>query len=233
MNHEALKQLTDAFSVQDIMTNADELRRSDTLDDARNLFRAYDVIPYPRRGKIEGFFRKDSDDIFPLEIENLISGGTSLLEIPKLIGKSRFHFVITSHAIGGYVHYSDLNKMAVKILLFALFQAVERRLWDAFNHRITERDVHELFEDEAKGFIDKQKQNAANNVDLGWTGVFSFPRILKIARFYGLLHLTDREIKLLKETRNNVAHSDQNLVGNLTDVVTLAQAIDLFWSLLE
>ena len=71
------------------------------------------------------------------------------------------------------------------------------------------------------------------NVDLGWTGIFSFPYILKIARYYGLTQLPDEEIKLLKEVRNKVAHSDQNLVVQYSDVQPLAHAYELFTSLLN
>jgi hypothetical protein len=233
VEYQALKQLTNAFSVREIMTNANALRRADTLEDARHLFKAYDVVPYPRQREIEGFFRSDSDDVFPIEIENLISGGTPLLEVPELVSQRRFYFVMSTHTIDGYVHYSDLNKTIAKIPFFAMFQSVERQLWDRFSHRITDDDVRELFRGEAEGFITKQKQNVARNVDLEWTGVFSFPRILRMARFYGLIHLTNDEIELLRVTRNKVAHSDHNLVDTFGDVVELAKSADLFWSLLD
>ena len=153
---------------------------------------------------------------------------TSLVELPKLLSQQPYYFVISGNDIAGYVHYSDLNKPITKIPFFAMFQLVERKFWDKMTHRISEKDLVTLFQGQAKGFIQKKEQAASQNTDLGWTGIFTFPSILRLARHYGLAHIDDREITLLKETRNKIAHSDHNLVNSQSDVIELAQAVDIF-----
>jgi hypothetical protein len=115
-----------------------------------------------------------------------------------------------------------------------MFQAVERKLWDQIKFRISESDLNKLFEQyEAKKFIDKKDKAIRQNVDVYWTGIFTFPYILKLSRYYGLIQLTDNEIKLLKDVRNLVAHSDCNLVTQPKDVEALSGAYDLFTMLIR
>ena len=69
--------------------------------------------------------------------------------------------------------------------------------------------------------------------NVGWTGVFTFPSIVKLARHFGLIHFTDDEIGLLKDVRNNVSHSDRNLVAQYGDVETLVKAYSMFQQKIE
>lgn len=233
MAYEPLKRLMDTFSVQDIMTPSDQLKRADTLEDAKYLLHEYDVVPFPRRGGIEGFFQREGQEITALTPSHLISNSTNLVELPKLLNQQAFYFVISGNNIVGYVHYSDLNKAVTKIPFFAMFQIVERRFWDKMMYRISEKDLQLLFPDQAKSFLQKKEKAADQNVDIGWTGIFSFPYILRLARHYGLAHVNNNEITLLKEMRNKIAHSDQNLVMFHGDVGTLAQATEIFQNIIS
>lgn len=234
MDYKTLHQLSRAFSVQDIMTSADQLKRADNLKAAEHLFFEYDVVPWPRTGTIRGFFKRDSDQLNSIEPSHILSDATPLFELPHLFCESQFYFVISGNRITGYVHYSDMNKTIVKIPFFAMFQSVERRLWENTKHRISEDVLRKLFDvAEVDRFLRKRSNAVKGNVDLGWTGIFSFPYILRIARYYGLTQLTDEDIKLLKEIRNKVAHSDQNLVAGYNDIQPLANAYELFTSLLD
>ena len=233
MDSKALDQLSNAFSVRDVMTTANQLKRADDLKNAQHLFNEYDVVPFPRHGQIKGFFERDSDESCPLEIQHVISENTSLFALPNLLTKNYFYFVVSENQIAGYVHYSDLNKIIVKIPFFAMFQTVERKLWDRMRHRISENDLLKALEPhEIKRLLNKKKRAIKGNVDLGWTGILSFPYILKLAKIYGLIDLPEEEIKFLKETRNKVAHSDQNLVAQYSDVEVLAKAYNLFQSII-
>jgi hypothetical protein len=225
MNRESLVRLSSMVSVRDVMTNSQHLRRADTLEEAQNLFYEYDVVPFPRRGKIEGFFRRDSDDRTPLEVEHLLSADTSIFHVPDLLLDRPFYFVVSMNVVVGYVHYSDLNKVITKVPFFVMFQAAERRLWDKIEGRISDRDLYEVFDEKmADNFVAKRNEAARGNVDLSWVGVFTFPSVLRLARYYGFLDLPDHEIKLLKDTRNDVAHSDKLLVTRYEDVLSLAEA---------
>lgn len=234
MENEPIKRLSEVFTVQDMMTSADELKRADALEDAQYLFNEYDVVPHPRKGEIKGFFRRGSSKINQIETSILVSHGTSILDLPKLLSQAQFYFVISANRIVGYIHYSDLNKPVTKIPFFAVFQTVERGLWEQIMYRISEEDLPRVFKEiEVNRFAKKKEDNRKRNVDIGWTGIFTFPYILKLARFYGLTHLRDDEIKLLKETRNKIVHSDQNLITQYGDVQALVDAQDLCRTLIE
>lgn len=234
MDSQKLSQLSRAFSVRDILTETERLRRADNLKNAELLFHEYDVVPYPRRGLLNGFFQRGSEQLHRIEPRHIVSEGTSLFDLPQLFCESLFYFVISGNRLVGYVHYSDFNKPVVKIPFFAMFQAVERRLWERFKDRISEDAVRRVFEPkEVDAFMRKKRKAERDNVDLGWVGVFSFPYILRLARFYGLTDISDEDIKLLKEVRNKVAHSDHHLVKDAKDVQTLAEARGLFLSLMD
>jgi hypothetical protein len=132
------------------------------------------------------------------------------------------------------VHYSDLNKSIVKIPFFALFQTIETKLWNQVKLKIDDKLLSDLFlQKDVNSFIKRKKASEKDNIDLGWEEIFSFPYILRMSRHLGFNHLSDDEIKLLKETRNKVSHSDRNLVANYGEIPQIAKAYDLFMSLLE
>ncbi|CAN5263784.1 hypothetical protein BH10ACI1_BH10ACI1_25880 [soil metagenome] len=233
MDYKTIRQLSRAFSVQDIMTEVSLLKRAQTLSDAKNLFSEYDIVTYPKKGKIEGFFKNDSEDKHNIETGFIVSEGTSLFDLPQLFCENYFYFVISANKIVGYVHYSDLNKPLVKIPFFAMFQAVERKLWDKIQNKISEDAIRTLFPNDTDNFLKQKKKAEKNNVDVGWVGIFSFPYILRLARHYGFTDLSDEEIKQLKEIRNKVAHSDHYLIKDTNDVKTLAESHDIFINLLK
>ncbi|MFA4830045.1 MAG: hypothetical protein WC855_12670 [Thermodesulfovibrionales bacterium] len=222
-------KLEHIISVQDIMTQEKALKRADTIENATHLFKKYDVVPYPKAGKIQGFFRRTIEELIYLRPENLISDSTSLLDLPQLLEQDSFRFVISANEIAGYVHYSDLNDPPMKIPLFVLFQEMEKSLWDRIKGRITEDIIHEVFKDQAKKYVKKRdKARRSNvNVDTGWTGVFCLPDILRLARHFKEIELSDDKIELLQTIRNNIAHADKNLINGHADIRQLVEAIHL------
>jgi hypothetical protein len=227
MQTKIIERIRKVITVEDLMTNAKLLKRVDNILDAKSLFSEYDVIPYPQKGKIKGFFHRDCESIKPIEIKNLISNGTDIFELLKLLDKYQFYFVLSANEIIGYVHYSDLNKHSTKIPLFVLFENTERILWQQFEHRIKEKDLFRIFkEKEVKKFLKKREKNISENVDIGWAGIFTFPSMLRLAGFYGLVNFDDKKIRILKETRNKIAHSDRNLVTSHGEVKHLLIAIN-------
>ena len=102
MENETIKRLSDVFTVQDVMTSADELKRADTLKNAQYLFNEYDVVPHPRRGEIKGFFRRGSSEINQIDASILVSHGTSILDLPKLLSQAQFYFVISESFLSTY-----------------------------------------------------------------------------------------------------------------------------------
>lgn len=215
------------FSVQDILTPAEVLERATSIEEARPLFGVYDVVPYPKRGKIEGFFKRDSDELSYLKSDCLVSDTTSLLKMPQLLDEPPFRFVISADKIVGYVHYSDLNKPAMKVPLLVLIQAMEKKLWDKIEKKITEPIVREVFQGNAQRLIKKQKAAIKGNVNIGWIGVFTLPDILRLANRFGATGLSSDQIESLRLTRNNVSHADKNLLDKYSDVSKLVEVIKL------
>ena len=223
----ALAKLDRIFSAQDIMTPVQMLERTDRLEDAIPLFKEYDVVPYPKTGRIEGFFRRKTDALIDLRLDYLISDATSLLDMLQLFDKTPFYFIIAGNKVTGYVHYSDLNKPAMKIPLFVLFQILEKNLWDRIKDEITEDIVRNVYQDNAQRYVNKREKARKKNVDIGWTGIFTLPGILKLARHLQAVDLSDEQIELLRLTRNDVAHSDHNLINKEGDVSRVAAAVKL------
>lgn len=58
-----LIRLDRILSVQDIMTPAQVLERAGSIEYATRLFKEYDVVPYPKIGRIEGFFKRNSNEL--------------------------------------------------------------------------------------------------------------------------------------------------------------------------
>ena len=234
MTTDTLDRLLKVFSAEDLMTHVKQLKRADTIENASYLFNEYDVVPYPKDGKISGYFYHKNIGIKEIEPNILLSHGTSIFDVIKLFGQNQFYFILSTNEVIGYIHFSDLNKPFTKIPLFAMFEAVERRLWEKFKDRINEDHLRQVFEEnEVKRFIKKKEFNIKRNVDIGWTGVFTFPYILRLSRLYGLTDLTDYDIKLLKETRNKLAHSDRNLVNSYNDVKRLIESQELCLSIIK
>lgn len=234
MKTEALDRILRVITVMDLMTDAKYLKRADTFENAQNLFNEYDVVPYPKKGNIEGYFHKDNKELLQIAKKNLVSSDTNTLSLFKIIKEDKFCFVLSANEIEGYIHYSDLNKPFTKIPLFTIFEAVERSLWENIKNRINEEDLAKLFsESEVKNFLKSREFNTKRNVNVDWTGIFTFPFILKMARYYGLIDFSDQEIKLLKETRNKVAHSDRNLINSFKDVEKLINAQELCFEIIK
>jgi hypothetical protein len=230
----ALVHLAKVLNVLDIMTPVHQLMRADTIENARKLFHEYDIVPLPRSGEITGYFSRSDENEHLLSIVCLISDHTGLFDMPKLLKRNPFYFVVSGNEISGYVHYSDLNKSSMKVPFFILFQAVEKALWDQIKGRVSDTDLKAVFtKEQVERFSSRRRKALEGNVDVDWTGIFDFPHILKLARYFGLNHLTDEEIDLMRRVRDKVAHSDNNLVSNYDDVAKLVQAYDLFNSLLE
>jgi hypothetical protein len=228
-----VSKLDRIFSVQDIMTPAEMLVRASSRKDAGLLFSKYDVVPYPKIGRIQGFFQRDLNELCDLTPDLLVSDTTSLLSMPILLDQAPFRFIISADQIAGYVHYSDLNKPAMKVPLFVLIQAMERKLWDRIEHKITEDVVRKAFPDNAHKFIKKQAQAIKGNVDIGWTSVFTLPDILRLVNCFKVTNLSTEQIESLRLIRNDVAHSDRNLISKHRDVSKLVEVLILCQSILK
>lgn len=224
---QTLAQLAEMFKVRDIMVTQADLKRANNLDEAIRLldeYQDYDHIPLPVTGPIGAYVARDDRKFHPIRNSDLISDGTSLLDLPDLLCDRAFYFVLTANQIQGFVHFSDLNNSLTKLPLFVLFEAIERQLAlclakvttssDTLARLLGDKRMREIEQKRAKA--SKRRANRTNLDEL------SFTEILALCLHYELIHLQPADSRALGDIRNRVAHSAP-LIEEHGDVRRLAK----------
>lgn len=226
-----LQQLAATFTARDIMVETGALARAPSKGAARELLAQhpeYDYIPLPATGQVAGYLRRDKPELTTIGPHDLICDGTSLLELPQLLTKREFFFVLSSNTIAGFVHFSDLNKSVMKIPFFVLFEAVERYLWPLVSRRLNEADLIKIVGNQRAADLKEDKAKAQKkDVDVGWTGLLSFNEIVGCAVFYEIIRMSSANREILADIRNRVAHSDKLLVTAHKDTALLVKTREL------
>ena len=115
---ETLKRLTVTFVVRDIMIPNESLVYAQDRVEPAAVSKAnldFSVIPIRRNGKLTAYFERDTGRTNEIKVEDLISGGMSLLDLVELLEEREFAFVLSHRHIDGYVCYSDLNHHLAKL----------------------------------------------------------------------------------------------------------------------
>jgi hypothetical protein len=210
------------------MVPARHLFRADTKEQANLVHGDFDVVPYPGRGEITGYFIRDSREPLPIEAKVLLSHGTPIIDLPRIFLSRPFGFIITTNRISGYIHYSDLNKPLARVPFFATFQMAEGAIWDRIQDQISDDLLRKHLEkkrfDRLAGLKKKHKRG---NADLGWQDVLSLPDIVRIGRRLHQARLTDEEVTLLEEYRNRTAHANKQLIESEGDIRSLCEVVSL------
>ena len=131
---DALKHLTTTFTVKDVMTPETALICASDAANAPAVSAAhpdFSVIPITKDGALTAYFERDRRHASPIQVGDLISDGTNLLELIDVLQGRDFSFVLTNRRIAGYVHYSDLNHQMVKWTFYVMLEAVERLALDS------------------------------------------------------------------------------------------------------
>src|SRR5438045_6480743 len=103
----ALKHLTTTFTVKDIMTSKSRLICAVDDEAAAEVSAAYpdfSVIPIMKDGELTAFFERDTKRLRPIEVGDLVSEGTTILNLVNILEGRAFSFVLTHQRIDGYVH---------------------------------------------------------------------------------------------------------------------------------
>jgi hypothetical protein len=119
----ALKHLTETFAVKDIMTGKSHLICAKDADAAPAVSAShpdFSVIPIMKDGELIAYFEREAKIVRPIEVGDLVSEGTTLLNMVDILQRRTFSFVLTDQRIGGYVHYSDLNHQMVKWTFYVM-----------------------------------------------------------------------------------------------------------------
>ena len=126
-----------------------------------------------------------------------------------------------------------MNHPYVRIPFFGLIQVLERSVWSKIEGLIDEEGIAKATELSVKKILKEREKNKRERVDLGWTGIFTFPKILRLANYYGALNITEEQIDILNDVRNRLAHSDRNLIDTRADIPHVSMAQNLALKLLR
>jgi hypothetical protein len=228
---ETLRQLGKSFTVRDIMIPYEDFVLIEDESEANRFFDEYDDFDYTAsltRGEITTYYKRGVPGSFELSQEDLLSDGTSLLELLNLMVSRDFFFVLSANRICGFVHFSDLNHQLVKLPLFVLLAAVESHLWPQVREGLTEADVEMVMSperfDEVRCRLRRAKER---DVNIGWEGLLYFGEILELASNFGLIGMSADNRNRLHSWRNRIAHHNRLLVENHDDVRELASIRNL------
>jgi hypothetical protein len=220
---ETLKRLAITFTVRDIMIPVSDLVCAPDESQAVAVSAQYpdfSVIPIPHQ-KLTSYFERDSRSTKRIALNDLISDGTSLLDLVQILERREFCFVLSQH-IEGYVHFSDLNNHLVKLTFYVILEALERHALKSI-HSSDEREYlrRNLDPPRFKQIEDQYKR--AGDAARSLFNYLNISDILKLAVKAGTIQIDDEVIKAMKETRDGAAHPLENLVAHYSDVEKLAQ----------
>jgi hypothetical protein len=214
-----------AFTVDRIMTAAKRLKRATRESTAFPLFQYYDVVPFPFRGRIKGYFSKNDHTIHDIERADLVGGATSLLDLVGLFKDRQFFFVLYGNDISGLVHFSDLNHSLVRIPVYGLLQLLERTTLDGMSRKLDDDLVKQVLHEEWNRILGRKRSNQMRNLDVGWANILYLPELLRLAIRLGKVQLEVDELADLVELRNKVMHPARRLVASLPDLAKTTDAI--------
>jgi hypothetical protein len=220
---ETLKRLATTFTVRDIMVPREDLKcaagEAEAIEVSHNNL-DYNVIPIQRNEKLTGYFERDSGKTNKIDLNDLISDGTSLFDLVEILEDRQFCFVLSHRHIEGYVHYSDLNHHLVKLAFYVILEALERAALDS----IQGRDDPESLKRDLEPSRYKQIQGAYKRTGDAARSLSSYLNIadlLRLAAKAGTTRVEDGVVKTMKKIRDGASHASNNLVSTYADVKKL------------
>ncbi len=205
---DALKHLTTTFTVRDVMTPEVRLVCAPDPERAPDVSAAnpdFNVIPIKKDGVLSAYFERDSRCCGAIEVGDLISDGTKLLDLVDIFQGRQFSFVLTNRRVDGYVHYSDLNHQMMKWTFYVMLEAVERLALDSL--RLGKERAYleaKLGSERFKQVVQAYKRAGDNGRSL--LTYLNIADILRLAVSEGAFQLDEASILLMKEVRNWASH---------------------------
>jgi hypothetical protein len=221
---ETLKRLAIAFTVKDIMTQRADLVcaaghvQASTVSDNHP---DYEVIPIQQGGTLTGYFERKSGRTKSITPADLITDGTSLIDLVDILEERQFSFVLSRQKIEGYVHFSDLNHQLVKLTYYVLLQALERMALNSIQSRSDSESLKKDLGLDRFNQIEKAYLRAGRAAR-ALVSYLNLSDILQLAALTGPISVESRLIKPMKKFRDGAAHGSGNLVSSYNDVTTLA-----------
>lgn len=222
---DSLKRLAMAFTVRDIMVSIPDLICATIESDAPFVSKAYpdfSTIPIKTADGLLAYYSRDSARIANIEIQDVISDGTAVLDLVDVLANREFAFVVGPRQISGYVHFSDLNHHLVKLTFYVLLEALERFALDSVRQRLTS-DFLKATLGELRFVQLEQFYRRAADAGQSVVNYLNISDTLKLAKRAGTLEIDEGLIKPIKEVRDGAAHVLENLISNYPDVKKLAE----------
>ncbi len=205
---DALKHLTTTFTVKDIMTVEARLRTGADAASAQKVSAEnpdFSVIPIKINGVLSAYFERDSRRTASIEIDDLISDGTTLLELIEVLRGREFSFVLTNRRIEGYVHYSDLNHQLVKWTFYVMLEAVERMALERLRLSNDPAYINATLGTARFSQVEKAYKRAGDNARNLLT-YLNIADILKLAVSEEAVQVDEASIRSMKRVRDWAAH---------------------------
>jgi hypothetical protein len=221
---DTLKRLAITFTAKDIMIPEEGLTCAGDRIEAARVSKEnpdFSVIPLRRNAKLSGYFLRDSQTTREIVLSDLISDGTSLLDLVEIFEDREFSFVLTHREIAGYVHFSDLNHHLVKLTFYVILEALERHALSSTPQKNDREYLSKNLDPSRFTQIDKQYKrdgDAARSL----FNYLNISDILRLAVKAGSIQLDDHVIKTTKEIRDGAAHASENIVADFESVKKLA-----------
>ena len=139
-----------SFVASDIMISKDQIVSAGNEDKALQLFNQnpqYDVIPLHREGHLVGFLERGNVKSKRIQIEDVVSAGTPILDIVGTFCDRQHLFVLGQCEIIGLIHFSDLNDPVVKLPYFLLLEGLERKITDSIRQSVNEQALPRIITD--------------------------------------------------------------------------------------
>jgi hypothetical protein len=178
--YQEITSLRRLFTIDRIMIPAKQLKRAGSKQAASNLHGKYDVVPFPYRGPIKGYFHKKDQNAHSIDRSELIGGATSIIDAIGLFNKGEFFFVLYGNEISGYLHFSDLNHPHARIPIFGMLQLLEQEVWQKISRYIDDKVVHEALKDKWKDICGRRQNNNNKNLDTSWPSILYLPELMSL-----------------------------------------------------
>jgi hypothetical protein len=205
---ETLKHLTSSFTVKDIMTPKARLVCAPDVGAAPAISAAnpdFSIIPIKNGDELEAYFERDGKRAQPIEVGDLVSDGTTLLDMVDIVQQRGFSFVLTHQRIDGYVHHSDLNHQMVKWTFYVMLEAVERLALENLRPSNERAYLKERMSSDRFARIEGLYRRAGDNGRSLMT-YLNLADILRLAVSDGALQLDENSIRTMKDVRDWAAH---------------------------
>ena len=216
------------FTALHVMTSVDELVDATDQAGARAIReqRGFEIVPRVESGAICGFWDAETGEAHqPVELRHVVASDLNLFGLIAVLRERRFTFVLVGDRVAGYIHYSDLNHSVVKVPLYILFEAVERRALRWTRGADIAAIEAALGAPEASRVAKQLHRRRADAADLSPAGQLGFGDLLRLAGHCGWPAVAGLPLPRLVGHRNRVAHAGENLVRRHEQVWALEQTV--------